>query len=114
MGLCRLAPPEEDELSALQAQVGASPSLKRTILVASSNGCNRRWIEQVCSAIKRSAPKLLLMVLDRMMLTPGSGCLNLGLTPTYLNTLLQRNFWVESLPSLDRRDALFEEVHSPA
>lgn len=104
MGLCRLAPPEEDEMSALQAQVGASPSLKRTILVASSNvcvsasvseilrragysvvlvgeetnwsnpelalseiviliGCNRRWIEQVCSAIKRSAPKLLLMVL---------------------------------------------------
>ena len=26
-------------------------------------GCNRQWIEQVCSAIKRSAPKLLLMVL---------------------------------------------------
>jgi DNA-binding response OmpR family regulator len=26
-------------------------------------GCDRRWIEQVCSAIKRSVPKLLLMVL---------------------------------------------------
>jgi len=26
-------------------------------------GSNRRWIEQVCSAIKRSAPNLLLMVL---------------------------------------------------
>jgi DNA-binding response OmpR family regulator len=91
-------------MSALRAQVGASPSLKGTILVVTSNvyasasvsemlrragyrvnligeetnwsntelahseiviliGCNRRWIEQVCSAIKRSAPKLLLMVL---------------------------------------------------
>jgi DNA-binding response OmpR family regulator len=89
-------------MSALRAQVGASPSLKGTILVVTSNvyasasvsemlrragyrvnligeetnwsntelahseiviliGCNR--IEQVCSAIKRSAPKLLLMVL---------------------------------------------------
>jgi len=91
-------------MSALRAQVGASPSLKGTILVISSNlctsasvseilrragyrvdlvgeetnwtntqlahseiviliGCNRRWIEQVCSSIKCSAANRLLIVL---------------------------------------------------
>jgi len=91
-------------MSALRAQVCASPSLKGTILIVSSNlyasasvseilrragyivelveeeanwtkiqlavpevvimiGCNRWWIEHVCSTIRCTAPNLLLMVL---------------------------------------------------
>ena len=72
-------------------------------------GCNRRWIEQVCSSIKRSAANRLLIVLGPDDVDARVRLFELGADAYLADPFAPAEFQPGSLLSLERRNARFEK-----